>query len=110
MVQEGMVGRPLPNRGRLGPMGHTPGPWKFDKWNDEKLEALILMDCDHPDGWRFGAWMDTRNEANARLIAAAPEMLEALKMVLEVGLAEEDGAGTVESVVYKAIAAAKQGE
>jgi hypothetical protein len=51
--------------------------------------------------------MRFENEANARLIAAAPAMLEALKMVLEVGLADEDGAGQVEGAIYAAIALAE---
>ena len=57
----------------------TPGPWRFDGWNAMRRQAKILMDCNHPEGWHFGGWMGTRTEANARLIAAAPDMAEALE-------------------------------
>jgi hypothetical protein len=76
-------------------MTHTPGPWEC-KGHEVHM----------PDGGRI--WhMRFENEANARLIAAAPAMLEALKMVLEVGLADEDGAGQVEGAIYAAIALAE---
>ena len=60
---------------------HTPGPW----------EAVGLTVCQVPPGGReiiFGAH-NTRSgdkderQANARLIAAAPELLEALRGLVE---------------------------
>ena len=51
---------------------HTPGPWEASERNGRGM------------GWKAGpAWLgaDTRSEqtaADARLIAAAPDMLEAL--------------------------------
>ena len=61
-------------------IGHTPGPWvasrnqpPFDRrsWciSSKVTEECI---CNIPAGWN-------RQEANARLIAAAPEILEALE-------------------------------
>jgi hypothetical protein len=71
---------------------HTPGPWVFEyrdgkhplnDCNGSRIDGLwatngefILGDVTGWDGGYFGP-----NEANARLIAAAPDMLEALEMV-----------------------------
>lgn len=61
--------------------GHTPGPWKADS------------DPEHDDGETWAVWTDTGGgceaelagricvEANARLMAAAPDLLAALKDV-----------------------------
>jgi hypothetical protein len=64
---------------------HTPGPWKAQKLESD---GLVIR----KDGWevstaafdvcaniQYGA--PIRNEADARLIAAAPELLEALELV-----------------------------
>lgn len=48
---------------------HTPGPWKVD-YNWAVKDYLGGLVC-------------SPNEANARLIAAAPEMLEALKGLVQ---------------------------
>lgn len=62
---------------------HTPGPWKWD----EGFGAIVAGDG--PDMlvtpmWRreTTAWGDETNEANARLIAASPDLLEACKAAL----------------------------
>ena len=61
---------------------HTPGPWKYVYTNEGN-------DCFHEwyliEGPKFITIADTpsireENEANARLIAAAPDMLHALKL------------------------------
>ena len=52
---------------------HTPGPWKVD---NQYIHG--------PDGIRFLAVAgDGAGQANARLIAAAPELIEALEAALE---------------------------
>ena len=71
---------------------HTPGPWVV-----EKNTTLIWGACDSDDksthgmgfpiaearlttpGWAKRSFADCEPEANAHLIAAAPELLEALK-------------------------------
>ena len=59
---------------------HTPGPWRVvDSWNDYMVESqngeeIIWQDGPHNT--------PTINEANARLIAAAPDLLEALEHML----------------------------
>ena len=51
---------------------HTPGPWTVD---NQYIHG--------PDGIRFLAVAgDGAGQANARLIAAAPELIEALEAVL----------------------------
>lgn len=64
---------------------HTPGPWNVNtlpKWHTEVFAGLYLI-CEAIGGQRH--LDEPRNpkqdEANARLIAAAPDLLAALKMV-----------------------------
>ena len=61
---------------------HTPGPWKVNKKVKTSIEQEkagqgmnIICECQDPDGERT----TEEDKANARLIAAAPDMLEALK-------------------------------
>ena len=63
---------------------HTPGPWvngHYDDINDEIViqthegEYVASIDCDGAYEGKIAATID----ANARLIAAAPDMLEALQ-------------------------------
>ncbi len=67
-------------------MSHTPGPWSF-RHGDFNTEGdnghgSITATCE------FGPWYIAKietmpgDEANARLIAAAPDMLAALKAML----------------------------
>lgn len=66
---------------------HTPGPWKFGQY----LGSLSSF-CVHMDAGDKGRGIDVvkavagitteQRLANARLIAAAPEMLEALERTL----------------------------
>ena len=54
---------------------HTPGPWKVDfkKFNQVKAEnGALIAECRTLNGM-------VNLQANARLIAAAPELLEMLK-------------------------------
>lgn len=69
-------------------MTHTPGPWTFRPDPDAKMRATCAYWIDGAptyDNATIGSPIaDVRNlgapsEANARLIAAAPEMLEALE-------------------------------
>lgn len=70
---------------------HTPGPWIFHDRTRSKDNRIMVL---HPDGERLiadtgqGCSSPTRGpipkeerEANARLIAAAPDLLEALELV-----------------------------
>lgn len=53
---------------------HTPGPWKLDREVVVDREDLEVATVDVNQG----KW-----EANARLIAAAPELLEALRWMAQ---------------------------
>ena len=55
---------------------HTQGPWRQDKW-DAVITASGSMLV--TDGVALGGRSTEETRANARLIAAAPELLEALK-------------------------------
>ena len=80
---------------------HTPGPWSVSGIRthadpDEKYLQIIADDGKKSGTFAYVCWSDRTNEdfiashADARLIAAAPEMLAALKevfggMVAEIG-------------------------
>jgi hypothetical protein len=76
---------------------HTPGPWRFDEHGDDRIVgdrlcvALITLGVDD------GAMRGPIFRANANLIAAAPELLEALKG-LRALIIGECGASTYECI------------
>jgi len=77
---------------------HTPGPWVNGLESDWSIDtdssnafchvgpeggdpvAIVVTTC---------SWDDDELEANARLIAAAPELLEALKLAVSYGWEHE---------------------
>ena len=62
--------------------GHTPGPWKIDATDDSVRDSNEHQICDFN-------WTDDvgRSQANARLIASAPELLAALRNVTDLAAA-----------------------
>ena len=68
---------------------HTPGPWFYGDWiKGTKVESsasewveIWNIDADGSQGLPFVACKHHDQIANARLIAAAPELLEALKLI-----------------------------
>lgn len=72
---------------------HTPGPWLVDDKSSNDVYRYVLAECDdiHPvarvtlDGIRH----DSVAEANARLIAAAPELLAAIQAMMYAGGKDE---------------------
>lgn len=58
-------------------MKHTPGPWNVscDKWR------ITVVDNAHTGIWRMVA--ECKTQEDAQLVAAAPEMFEALGAVIE---------------------------
>ena len=62
-------------------MKHTPGPWKIDE--NKAYPVGVIQDDEMGLGIaEIGEW-NSRNIANARLIAAAPDLLEACKLAFE---------------------------
>ena len=66
---------------------HTPGPWTYH-YNDDDLTHCGYVVGPHPHHGRpvvvvASANPDPQLEANARLIAAAPALLEACQAALE---------------------------
>ncbi|MFN4037330.1 hypothetical protein [Comamonas aquatica] len=62
---------------------HTPGPWQYyydpaDHYV-HKIRVGAGLVCQMP-GWAIHDAMKVEQEANARLIAAAPDLLEALQI------------------------------
>ena len=70
---------------------HTPGPWTLGKGKVTIRETRetgskgFIARCHMPGEWRYRS--EEESEANARLIAAAPELMEALDtLTLVVGM------------------------
>lgn len=60
---------------------HTPGPWHVsDGWVQTDTSAVCMIS-------RHA--LDERELADARLIAAAPDLLEALELILETRIQEK---------------------
>jgi len=64
-------------------VSHTPGPWEINQRVDNPcgIDAFISIANVHGVAYAFGDTKEQR-EANAHLIAAAPDLLEACKAVL----------------------------
>lgn len=60
---------------------HTPGPWQIKRgeiWsNQDDLLGVVYR----TEAWTTGEKVKTEDQANARLMAAAPELLKALKFI-----------------------------
>lgn len=83
---------------------HTPGPWEieFDPWHFDTASTVVGGEKVKAKGIgqqmlvQVGGWASpTEQEANARLIATAPELLEALEELLAVAPAHPPAAGLI---------------
>lgn len=89
---------------------HTPGPWKFQQDGNEPYWSV---DMPFTDGsGRYGAYnaMVYTTEEDARLVASAPELLEALiaaKGTIEYLLANSDNGPAENCIEIIASAIAK---
>jgi hypothetical protein len=66
--------------------GYTPGPWRvFTTTDGSKLIGIGELNGGGITDCGFGVWRggDAEAIANARLIAAAPDLIEALQDILE---------------------------
>lgn len=94
---------------------HTPGPWMFGPpWRPDHGYGMWIVSGVHPERGQCNVLMqgDTPNhlpsdiaEANARLIASAPEMLEALEAII--AQQDRNGRPTYEQVNSARAAIAK---
>ncbi len=62
---------------------HTPGPWYAESGHEQRNGQLYWQVTDGNDAIMQNqfCWCQGSQEANARLIAAAPDLLEALEMM-----------------------------
>ena len=109
---------------------HTPGPWIAEHgtgptnkyatastgvWSKPKFDVALELgdeDSDPMDpAWVCGIWGDLSPEdfANARLIAAAPDLLAALKALLEYSGIIEERCGDAETKAARAVIAKAEG-
>ncbi len=63
-------------------MKHTPGPWIVNESQEDCLYGKVSIET---EGEYFIAQVDEsiNQAANARLIAAAPDLLDALQLLLD---------------------------
>ena len=84
-------------------IGFTPGPWEIHGSLAEPLYyvhgANAICDMRKPSGFYRSP---AETEANARLIAAAPELLEALEWIADHGDTEAHGRSAVHAMRTKA--------
>ena len=64
-------------------MSHTPGPWEWDK-GDSYYEAFWTVFSREGHEIAEVARFGPESDSNGRLIAAAPELLEALEILTQV--------------------------
>ena len=77
-------------------MKHTPGPWRIGTAPPNGEQAIGTIRGMMVAVATTGVGMEKETLANARLIAAAPELLEALRGMLEV-FGDEFGIGSSET-------------
>jgi hypothetical protein len=73
---------------------HTPGPWKIRSIGVNGSQTVYAMRNDVATAYDRAPMVKGECEANAQLIAAAPELLEALQEALawcEIDATDEDG-------------------
>jgi hypothetical protein len=84
---------------------HTPAPWQVSPYGNITSKSLTVAKVEQMPGN-----YESEKQANARLISAAPDMLEALQSCLDYllldSMMEEDAAPEIEKI-RKAISKAK---
>lgn len=90
---------------------HTPGPWEF---SPSRSGGFVIAGRNKPDGYPVLPYLartmnfPKEHEANARLIAAAPNLLEALEWLIEdVEYTRSDFVGQPTQVRNSSVAMAK---
>jgi len=62
---------------------HTPGPWEIREWDIYKNSNGDLVFTIETKENVIAQTFSTKNSANAKLIASAPEMLEVLQFIVK---------------------------
>ena len=76
---------------KMNKIKHTPGPWKFEHSEDIDLPNHVAISANTHTMLAQVVWKMENDEyspqceANARLIAAAPDLLEALEAIIDSG-------------------------
>ncbi len=83
-------------------MTHTPGPWST---RENGGWQKMIMAGKHIITYSTGENQKEEVEANARLIAAAPDMLEALDGLVGIGIMNPTGSPTLDKLIDQAEAA-----
>ena len=80
---------------------HTPGPWFIERRTHDNETTYYWVTASDGHGWSVDRYMSVSgciDEHDARLIAAAPELLEALKEAhnaLELFASDESPSGQI---------------
>jgi hypothetical protein len=96
---------------------HTPGPWFHYTGKLRPQYATIIHEIQSDDGTSIVKWggfdgvdgSQRKIVANARLMAAAPEMLAALRKAMPVLMNFADGSEGAYEIVCDAISKAERG-
>ena len=93
---------------------HTPGPWVWDDDGATLRGPRNMKVLQDGEGlwnlWNSATLKDGMGEANARLIAVAPELLEALKELMEYAGIIEERCDTVATNKARAAIAKAEGK
>ena len=91
---------------------HTPGPWCLSDESpmiiEDECKVIVGSASTYPNSGYFPGQKEA--EANARLIAAAPELLEALEKALDDSACDGDQCGTEWHELARAAIAKAKGE
>ena len=79
-------------------MNHTPGPWRTTGLNVRAGDALICYATNH---WEDDLTPESERQANADLIASAPDLLSALERLVH-PMADDDDLDYAREVIRKA--------
>ena len=104
---------------------HTPGPWGWVKQTEARQLDGAVVPLSEPHDYSLGPgvlltdytdgtpWGDEIDQANGRLIAAAPELLEALEYIVSSDMAqreEDEGHVSTDLVMARAAIFKAKGE
>lgn len=89
----------------------TPGPWKFDG-EDSGYYDLPTLNIRDKDGYIIAGAVDFYSDpglSNAHLIAAAPDLYEALDKIMRMDLSwgYDKAMGKSQEIAYRALAKAR---